>query len=319
MHSLQKHVLQKWSAHMPGHFSFEVGLSGGIDSVVLLHILHTIFLNKDINLTAVHINHEISPNANLWEEFCKSLCNSFSIPLRTSRHKIIKSGGESLENNARRVRYDEFFKGESPLIVLAHHKNDQIETTLSQILRGSDLHNIASMMEISKKQDKLFWRPLLDVKKTDIKEYAKHYNLNYVDDESNLDHNYLRNFIRLRILPELLEFDPHIDTKILNLPEQLQEMFGLIDEIIDQDMATVLEDKSINLDKFKILSLSRQRQVIAQFLKQNNAPLPTSKQINEFIRQSIQSKWDSKPNILLNNEKNLVKYKNWIKLEEPIL
>lgn len=333
MHPLVEHILYQWSEQLTDHFSYQIGLSGGIDSVVLLHIfsqiknldndlLHTpiqplpiCILEKTLQLNAIHVNHGISKNATFWEQFCHDYCQSLSIDLKTIQHQVTKSGGESLENNARKIRYQEFTKSNAQVIILAHHQNDQVETTLSQIFRGSDLHNIASMRKLSQRQNKLIWRPLLDIPRKQIEEYAKQYNLKYIDDESNLDTSYLRNFIRHDVLPELANFDSNMPQKILKLPEQLQEILSLVDEIANDDLTRVIQNNTqakIEIDKLRQLSNNRQQNVLIYYLKQQNMPLPTDKQITEFLRQALTSEWDKEPKLKLDTTNHLVKLKQFI-------
>ena len=321
MHSLHKHVMQKWSEFVPGHFLFELALSGGIDSVVLLHILYELHKQGKMCLSAVHINHGISPNAHQWEIFCSNLCTSMNIQLRIAHYQVRKNGGESLENNARKVRYNEFLNSKAGVIVLAHHQTDQIETVLSQIFRGSDLHNIAAMQPLSIRQDKILWRPLLEIPRKKIEMYASEFNLQHIEDESNLDHNYLRNFIRHRIMPTLLEFDPEINGKILKLPQQLQSLLSLTDETATVDFSAVSHsgagrNPAIDLDKFKTLSQQRQQQVICFYLKRQNLTLPSSKQLSEFIRQALNCRWDREPSLNIKNEYKIIKSKNLIRIEK---
>lgn len=316
MHKLEQHVLKNWPLSIKG--TLAVGLSGGIDSVVLLHILKSLQEHKDFKLQTLHVNHGISPKANTWEKFCQKQCNLIGVELSIHRTTITKNGGESLENNARIARYNYFLNSNSKVIVLAHHKKDQVETVLSQILRGNDVHNIASMKIQSQKQDKIIWRPLLDISKDMITKYATEFNLSYITDESNSDTAYLRNFIRLRVLPLLLEFDKDVEGKILKLPNHLQDILAIVDEVTADDLELLLNNNSINLDKFKELSLKRQSQVITYYIKLQNLALPTTKQINEFIRQALESKWDKEPSLLLNQKYQLVKIKNLIKIKESV-
>lgn len=321
MHPLVHYVKNKWPQN--GHFSYLLGLSGGADSVVLLHILSQIINNNtDSNetLSAIHINHGISPNSNIWEKFCQEYCQDLNIKLNIVRHQVTKSGGESLENNARKIRYQEFYNSRHNVIVLAHHQNDQIETTLSQIFRGSDLHNVAAMQMLKHKQNVLLWRPLLNISRVQIEEYAKEHRLEYITDESNHDISYLRNFIRHKILPELLKFDKDISPKILKLPNQLQNMLALIDEVASSDLNDILDisGSTILVEKLSMLSYKRQQNAVAYFIKQQNLPLPTNKQLEEFIRQSLTSKWDKTPYLKLDNNNNIIKQKSAILIQQFI-
>ncbi len=312
MHKLQEHVLQ----NIPAFETITVGLSGGVDSVVLLHILKTISKHTGFKLSAIHINHGISANAKTWELFCQEQCSFMDIQLEIYQSNITKNGGESLENNARITRYGYFSNSEATVIALAHHKNDQVETTLSQILRGSDLHNIASMKPLSNKQGKTIWRPLLEISRNDIENYAQEFNLQYINDESNLDTTYLRNFIRHKMLPLLLEFDKDVETKILKLPKQLQNILNHINQITTNDLLTVKDNNSLLINKFQDLPHLRQLQIINHYLKVHDLPLPTTKQLHEFIRQALHSKWDSTPSLILNHKYKIIKTKNHIKIKE---
>jgi tRNA(Ile)-lysidine synthase len=319
MDKLVQHILAQWPEQFAGHFTFAVGLSGGIDSVVLLHALAQIRQIKSLSLSAIHINHGISPHASTWQEFCKTLCTSLAVPLTIRHYTVIKTGGESLENKARQVRYSAFATLEAQVIALAHHQNDQIETTLSQICRGSDLHNIGAMQVISLKQTKVVWRPLLEVPKVQIQAYAKQYGLAYIQDESNLDIKFLRNFIRQDILPRLITWDNTIGNKILNFTRQLQNTLKLVDQIAAEDLTRLLIATTatavIDLAQFKTLSHERQFNVLSYFLKQQHLPLPSHKQIREFIHQAVTSQWDKRPQLKLTDKHKLIKHKNQILLQ----
>lgn len=361
MDKLVAEVMAKWPTKFASNLSFTVAISGGVDSVVLLHLINEIFQstqNKPLNfeqkniqhatptpqviiaetetdkkkchtqhvipdtalthnvehnlapsLDAIHINHNISPNAQQWANFCHEFCKSLEINLTVCNVQIGKSGGESLENNARKIRYAEFFKHNTNVIILAHHKMDQIETTLSQIFRGSDLHNIAAMKEISYKHDKIFWRPLLNFTKAELEDYAKRHSLQYITDESNTDCQYLRNFIRHDILPRLIKWDKNIIPKILNFNTQIQENMSFIDEIAVQDIKNVTEntkEDSIDLIKFKQLSTRRQHNVLSHFILTQNLPLPSNKQIQEFTRQLNTCQADKLPSLKLGQNHEII-------------
>lgn len=296
--------------------SISVGISGGIDSVCLLHILSLLQAKHNLTLSAIHINHGISPNANFWGEFCQKFCDSLSIPLVIKHHQITKNGGESLENNARNIRYLEFAQIDAPVIALAHHQDDLVETVLSQILRGSDLHNVAAMDMLSNKRGKILWRPLLDITRSQIEEYAKEFNLNYINDESNSDTKYLRNFIRHDIIPKLNQFDPNVASKILKFKQQVSSTITLIDQIAKDDLAQISQDNYLDLDKFKYLSLERQINLLSYYLVELQMKLPSQLQLKEFATQASSSAWDRKPSLKLDGGNyNLIKFKNKIYIE----
>lgn len=311
---IQQQILDDWSNCIDKNIC--VGLSGGVDSIVLLHVLKNITAIKQLNLSAIHINHHISKNSDNWAIFCQNFCNQLNVPLQVIDVTVNKNGGESLENNARLMRYNAFYKHNAPVITLAHHQNDQVETTLSQIFRGSDVHNVAAMKVLSYKYDKLFWRPLLNTTRVEIEEYAKKYNLTYVNDESNSDTTYLRNFIRHDVLPILNNWDANITQKILSFNKQLQNLLIITDEIADNDLIQVSNtDGDIVLDKFIKFSNERQQNLLTKFIQNNKIQLPSQKKLAEFIRQALTSNWDTKPALLLPNSSRLIKYKQIIFIE----
>lgn len=301
-------IINSWPSNLDGHLHYCIGLSGGIDSVVLLHLFHQIAQHKPIKLSAIHVNHGISTNANLWTNFCQELCDGLNITLYTSYVKFQKIGGEGLENSARKLRYQEYTKSAADVIVLAHHQDDQVETMLSQIMRGSNIHNSAGMLATMTKQNKHYWRPLLNYSKEDIYSYSLKHNLSNVEDESNQDNHYLRNFLRNQIIPQLVNFDQHIKTKLLQSIHQLQKTNALIDEIAELDFNQLSNNlnQSINRIKFTNLSLLRQENVLVHYIAKHNLPLPSQKKLQEFIRQINTARLDRHPQINLSNNSKII-------------
>ena len=172
-----------------------VALSGGVDSVVLLHRM------KDRpGICAVHVHHGLSPNADAWAAFCRKLCRQWKIPLTVHRVKVSKAG-KGLEAAARDARYAVFRKEKADSIALAHHLDDQAETVLMNLLRGAGLRGAGGMQALARFGDKQLWRPLLDVPRAEILAYAKKHRLAWIEDESNADQSLTRNFVRLRLAP----------------------------------------------------------------------------------------------------------------------
>ncbi len=172
-----------------------VALSGGVDSVVLLHLF------KDHpGVSAVHVHHGLSPNADRWAKFCLRLCKAWSIPLTVRRVKIAKSG-KGLEAAARQARYAAFKRDQGDLIVLGHHLDDQAETVLMNLLRGAGMRGASGMQPLARFDGKLFARPLLEVSRQAIVEHARLHQLEWIEDESNADEALMRNFVRRRLGP----------------------------------------------------------------------------------------------------------------------
>src|SRR5207237_1853253 len=156
-----------------------VALSGGVDSVVLLHLL------KDRRgVSAIHVHHGLSPNADAWAAFCKKLCKAWGVPVSVHRVKVKKSG-KGLEAAAREARYGVFKKAKSDVVALAHQLDDQAETVLMNLLRGAGLRGASGMRPLARFEGKLLARPLPDVSSHDIEDYARVHGLAYLEDERN--------------------------------------------------------------------------------------------------------------------------------------
>jgi tRNA(Ile)-lysidine synthase len=173
-----------------------VGLSGGVDSVVLLHQL------KDRGVSAIHVHHGLSANADAWADFCRSLCKRLGIPLSVVRVRVRKSG-KGLEAAAREARYAAFRKSSADVIALAHNLDDQAETVLMNLLRGAGVRGASGMAEESRLGAKRLWRPLLRTPRVDIEKYARENKLRWVEDDSNANQALTRNFIRRSVGPLL--------------------------------------------------------------------------------------------------------------------
>lgn len=180
-----------------GRARVAVGLSGGVDSVVLLHLL-----SKNTAVTAIHVHHGLSPNADAWAAFCRRLCKRLGVPLQIQKVKVVKRG-EGLEAAARRARYEAFAKSKADCIALAHNLDDQAETVLMNLLRGAGVRGARGMLAQSSFGKKTLLRPLLGMPRAAILAYAREHGLQWIEDETNADESLIRNFIRRRVGPLL--------------------------------------------------------------------------------------------------------------------
>ena len=179
-----------------------VGLSGGVDSVVLLHLLRAAAPRLGCTLSAVHVHHGLSPHADAWAGFCRKLCRAWGVPLTVRRVKVRKAG-RGLEAAARQARRAAYADLRSDAIALAHHLDDQAETVLLNLLRGAGPRGASAMRVAGRLGRKILWRPLLGASRQEIVAYARAQDLAWVEDESNGNEALTRNFLRLRIGPLL--------------------------------------------------------------------------------------------------------------------
>ncbi|MBQ4283093.1 MAG: tRNA lysidine(34) synthetase TilS, partial [Lachnospira sp.] len=210
-----------------------VGLSGGADSVCLLHVLHSVIEQSayDIRLMAVHVNHGIrGEEAARDEEFAKTFCDNLGVDYVSERvniPKLAKDGCMSEEEAGREVRYTVFAKyaGVRGKIAVAHHMDDQAETVLMNIFRGSGLKGVSGMAPVRGN----IIRPLLCVTRQDIEDYIAHQGLSYVTDSTNSENVYTRNRVRNELIPYVKQnFNPEIVKHLASLAEEISQCDSLV-------------------------------------------------------------------------------------------
>ncbi|MEQ1913523.1 MAG: tRNA lysidine(34) synthetase TilS, partial [Sideroxydans sp.] len=191
--NLLESVAARLAPLVPLHSRILIGLSGGADSVVLLHLLHQLAPRFQWQLTALHVHHGMSPHADVWANFCANLCIRYAIPLHIERVNITPLREiHGVESAARQLRQAAFAKQACDVIALAHHADDQGETLMLQLLRGAGVKGLAAMpvLSVSKvlqAQAVRTLRPLLEVPRARLLEYATQQELQWVEDESNAD------------------------------------------------------------------------------------------------------------------------------------
>ncbi|MCP1660813.1 tRNA lysidine(34) synthetase TilS [Neisseria perflava] len=283
------HLIEQSFCSLANPAHIEVGLSGGLDSVVLLHLLVRLRERHDFVLTAVHVHHGLSAHADEWAVFCQRYCDDWEVPLRIVRVKIEKNG-LGVEAAARAARYAAFSDGQSNILALAHHQDDQIETFMLAVLRGGGVRAMAAMPPLRNLNGKAqIWRPLLAVTRLGLAAYAQEHGLAYVEDESNRDSAYLRNWLRHEALPHMRQRVPHLDGHILANVRSAQDDLALLDEITAADYAQVCADGGFALDKWRGLSAPRRRRLLREFVVRQGAAVPSQGSIWDFERVLAQA------------------------------
>ena len=202
-----------------------VGFSGGLDSCVLLHLLAECRQTLSFQLQAYHVHHGLSPNADAWADFCQDVCSKLNIPFTLSKVEINRNSGTGLEAAAREARYRALQSSGADFICLAHHQDDQAETLLLQLARGAGVKGLAGMAGLNKK----LLRPLLDVSRVDLERYAKQHQLAWIEDESNIDTKFDRNFMRHEVLPKLEKKYPAIRQTISRAAQHMAVSYTHLD------------------------------------------------------------------------------------------
>ncbi|MDP1559325.1 MAG: tRNA lysidine(34) synthetase TilS [Nitrosomonas sp.] len=274
-----------------------VALSGGVDSVVLLNLLVKLANPMKFKLSAIHIDHGISRNANQWAKFCCTLCCTLDVPITVTHLKIKKESGISLEAAARDARYQVFNHLKADYIVLAQHQDDQAETLLLQLLRGAGVKGLASMPVLRKQASKLapqILRPLLTASRRAIEEYARQNKIDWIIDESNENIAFNRNFLRHEIFPLLRERYPSYKKTFLRTTRHLAEASDLLDELAALDEKNCTLSGKIRIDNLRKLSLPRARNLLRYTLSQQNITSPSTIKLENLLRQLLSSSTDTK-------------------------
>ena len=243
-----------------------VGLSGGRDSVVLLHALSRLApsLGVPMILSAVHVHHGISHNADAWADFCLTFCQRCNVPLDVVRVDVPRDSGEGLEAAARRMRHGVFAARDADWLTLAHHRDDQAETVLLNLLRGAGIAGAAGMLpERPQARGPALIRPLLDVPRSTIEACAVAHGLRWIHDESNEDGHYRRNLLRREIIPRLEEKFSSAQKALARAASHFAEGAELLDELAAIDRAAVLTPAGrVGLAAFNALPPARARNLL---------------------------------------------------------
>ena len=283
-----------------------IAYSGGLDSTVLLHKLNSIAKYKK-DIIALHINHGVSPNSNIWLNHCKEFCSLLEIDFVALEISIDKEKKIS-ENSLREKRYKSFssFLKIGDVLCTAHHLDDHIETIFFRIMRGTGIKGLSGIEQFSNFGDIDLIRPLLSYSKEDLLDYAKKHNIEWIEDESNEDLSYSRNFIRKKIIPNLRNKNwPSYLLSLSYLSDRAKEANEVLEEIADIDFENCLIEASIlSIPKLKELSKGRAKNVLFRWLKSKSEVSIPYKLINEIYKNIIFARKSSKPSLSFRKKRN---------------
>ena len=285
-----------------------IAYSGGIDSHVLLHFVYNISLKLKIlnKLTAIHINHNVSPNAYLWEKHCRKICTDLGINyISIAVEGNIKINKISTEDNLRKLRYkalSQMIYDNNTCLITAHHADDQAETLLLQLFRGAGIKGLSAMPSQIKYGTGWLLRPFLICTRKAIIEYAHYHKLQWIEDESNQNIAYYRNYLRNCIIPEIKKKWPGIISTLNRVSRNCSEASELSEYMANSDLQYVIDKNDCNLhtlylQKLQQLSITRQKNLLRWWLYRFKLLFPSEAIIKEIIRTIIYSKYDANPEI----------------------
>jgi tRNA(Ile)-lysidine synthase len=305
---------------LPG--PYYVAYSGGLDSHVLLHALTRLQSRIGIEIRALYVNHGLNDKADIWGTHCEKTCKNLNIIF--TQLKITEScpKGESREAWARKLRYDLLKKkvGTEGTLLTAHHQDDQAETLLIQLIRGSGAQGLAAMPLIKNRTGMLHARPLLEVSRQQLLTYAKKHDLQWIEDDSNNDLSYDRNFFRKEILPMLRLRWSNVSRTLARVSAHQAEVISILDDIGEIDLLKCIGDTSVKLNTRQIMALSsaRQSNVIRYWIRQANFSVPGSKKIRQILDILLPARGDTSPMVTWPGCE-IRRYKEFIYVCKPIL
>jgi tRNA(Ile)-lysidine synthase len=279
-----------------------LALSGGLDSCVLLHLLASLRESLPWTLQAIHINHGLQVVADLWQAHCETLCEQYEIPLQVVQLSLSPGPGESVEAVAREARYRALAEhiGPGDLVLTAQHQDDQAETLLLQLLRGSGPAGLASMPTLSRFFAGWLTRPLLDTPRAAIEAYARQHGVTWEEDPSNRDLRFDRNFIRHRVMPMLTGRWPAAAITLSRAARFSGELLVLVEEEAQEDLARarLAETADLSVSTLQRFDSIRLRNLLRHWISGLGAPLPSSRNLARIEREAVQGRADANPLIV---------------------
>ncbi len=295
-------ILKQWFfQHVEPHNKILVAYSGGRDSHVLLDSLVKLKSQYTFQLEAIHVNHGLQAVSQSWVTHCQTICSAYDIPLHIINLSLQILPGESLEEKARIHRYQAIknYVDENTLLLTAHTQDDQAETFVLQLIRGSGIKGLAGIAPIKLFGKGSIARPLLTVSRDEIADYATNQQLKWIEDPSNDNLALRRNYIRKEILKPLNTLHTNSSHCIARSAKHCQEALTLLEEYLSQDLAHCLGNESFTLkvEALKNLTTQKQAWVLRHWLSSHQVTLPTRTKCADMLKQMLQAKGDAQPQV----------------------
>lgn len=277
-----------------------VAYSGGLDSHVLLHALAQLrdSLDTAFALEALHVHHGVNVCADNWVSHCQRICEQLRIPLIV-RHVKQEDAQASLENQLREARYQIFAEelNGGDVLALAHHADDQAETLLLRLLRGAGPQGLAGMPAQRSLGKGRLLRPLLNFSRAELEVYAQQHQLAWVEDDSNTDTRFDRNYLRHEVMPRLIERWPHVHETFARNAQISTEAAVALDYFVERELqpAMALNRGGLACDWLQGFEPALQRNLLRGWLKKLGLPLSGAKHLQQVIDEVVAAATDAKP------------------------
>jgi tRNA(Ile)-lysidine synthase len=266
-----------------------IAYSGGLDSSVLLDIFYKLSKKNSLLVEAIHVNHNINKESEIWEDHCKAVCNSINIPIKIISTQIVAGGG-GIESAARNKRY-EIFKNileDSEQILTAHHQDDTAETLLLRLFRGTGIDGLIGPAEIRELGKGNLIRPLLSLSKKHLKSYADENGISYIEDKTNFSDDQDRNYIRNKILPLANDRWVEPSSRVSKTSNLIKNKLDIYKDLFKSNYSEFLLGE-IDLKKLKSLDREVIKEILRFSIKEKNIAMPSQKVMEEILKTFIDS------------------------------
>ena len=282
-----------------------VALSGGLDSTALLAALAEARTDgrrggtRGVRLRAVHVNHGLHPNAKRWSAHCRRLARQLGIPLKVVAVEVARERGASLEEAARRARYrcfaEQLRDGEA--LLTAHTQDDQLETVLLQLFRGCGVAGLAAMPASASLGSGRLARPLLACTRAELEAWVRARGLPWVEDDTNRDERFDRNYLRRRVLPAVRQRWPGVAGAVARSARHAAEAQGLLTALAQADLERASDGASLSVRVLKSLPPDRRRNVLRLWIASSGRTLPDARRLEEIAGPLIDARPDAHPQV----------------------
>ena len=297
-------ILTSLRAALADHLTGTVWIaySGGMDSHVLLDAAATLQSELQKPLRVIHIHHGLQPVADYWADHCQQICATLQIPCEVIHVHVNTQRGESVEAQARLARYAALQNrvGKDEILLTAQHQDDQAETLLLQLFRGAGVAGLAAMPARSRLGQSWLVRPFLSLSQQQLRNYAQQKNLQWIEDDSNQNTRFDRNFLRHEIMPRLQSRWQQIHTVLSRTARHQAEAQDLLSELGNEDLTRCLSKQfsnAISLSELNKLSAARQRNVVRTWLKQCHLSMPSTQHLQAILETMSRATQDRQPRI----------------------
>jgi len=277
---------------------YVVAFSGGLDSTVLLHALQPVAQNAGVEVLAIHVDHGLQPESADWSRHCEATASGLGVAYRSLAVTVQLESGRGPEASAREARYTALHAQLEigDWLLSAHHREDQAETLLLNLVRGTGPAGIAGIGELRRFGPGWLARPMIDVERSALEEYARRHELDWIEDPSNADRRFDRNFLRHEVLPRLRSRWPDISARLQRSARNASEASQLLSELAAIDLDSLGgRPQRLPIDGLLVLSAARQRNLIRFALRKLGLSTPTAMQLARVLDELIPARADAQP------------------------